>query len=197
MPYGELKDYVLQLLDAYSVAGDEVARSYNNQADMLARIPALTRDALYYMATTVRRLRTVARLADPETVEGWQVYQLPDDCYQVTGQLLQCVGGTIRPCGRYRVVGGRQIWLPAREEGEFLLEYFRYPLVPEGEDSDFLDCPPEAQSAVAYYVAAHLAMEDNNNLYALLHNEFERRLARLQEGVQMESEVVYDAYEAS
>lgn len=30
MTYGEMRDYVLQLLDRYSVAGEAVAESYNN-----------------------------------------------------------------------------------------------------------------------------------------------------------------------
>ena len=198
MTYGEMKDYVLQLLNQYSVAGDMVPLTYNNQADDVARIPALTRDGLYYVTTTARKLRAVADLVSPEPVGEMLVYELPDDFYQMMS------GGLIRldPQGRYtryhkyRLVGGRQILIPAADQGVYKVEYFRYPYVPEGtpEDGDFLDCPPEAQTAVAYYVAAHLAMEDNNYLHGALYNEFEMKMLRLQEGAFLECGVTEDVY---
>ena len=49
-------------------------------------------------------------------------------------------------------------------------------------------------SAVACYVAAHLAMEDNNYLHTALYNEFERKLMRLQEGQRLDQGIVEDAY---
>ena len=39
MTYGELKNYVLQLLNQYSTAGTLTPPTYNNQADYLARLP--------------------------------------------------------------------------------------------------------------------------------------------------------------
>lgn len=196
MTYGEMRDYVLQLLDRYSVAGEPVAKEYNNQADTLIRIPALTRDGLDYVTTTCRLLRTAVELAEPEIMGQWRIYALPDDFYQLAGGLLCLNGGQVRRVQNYVVVGRRQVWLPAGADGTFLLEYFRYPAVPQSfpEDGDFLDCPPEAQSAVAYYVAAHLVMEDSSDLYALLYNEFERKLSRLQEGAVAEWGLTEDAY---
>ena len=197
MTYGEMKDLVLQLLHRYSVAGETVPLSYNEQADTVARIPALTRDALYYITTTVRRLRAVAELANPEELGGMLVYDLPDDCYQPAAGLLQILpDGTVCRMGNYRFVGGRQVLVPKEEKGVLLVEYFRYPAVPVGvpEDDDFLDCPPEAQTAVAYYVAAHLSMEDNQYLHGALYNEFERKMTRLQEGQMQEWGRTEDVY---
>ena len=196
MTYGELKDYVLQLLNTYSVAGSPVAQTYNDQADLVARIPALTRDGLYYVATTTRRLREVAELTEPVVRGQVRLYALPDDFFQPAGGLLQVgADGLRRYCG-YTLLAGRQVAVPASEQGPFLLEYFRYPAVPVGQpaDGDFLDCPPEAQSAVACYVAAHLAMEDNNYLHGALYNEFERKMLRLQEGQYLECGVTEDVY---
>ena len=199
MTYGEMRDYVLQLLSQYSVAGDEVPLTYNNQADDVGKIPALARDGVIYVTTTVRKLRSVADLAAPETVGEMLVYDLPDDFYQMAG------GGLIRfdrqgrfsRYHKYRLVGGRQIMIPAADQGVYKVEYFRYPYVPEGipEDTDFLDCPPEAQPAVAFYVAAHLAMEDSSFLYGALYNQFELKLARLQEGLATDCTVTEDVYE--
>ena len=197
MTYGEMKNYVLKLLNRYSIAGEQVPMSYNDRADIEARIPELTRDALQYIATSCRRLREVAPLAAPERVGKFRLYQLPDDCYQLCGGLLRLTrGGNVVRYSNYRPVGGRQVLIPASDDGQYLVEYFRYPVLFEGEpaDEDFLDCPPEAQMAVAYYVAAHLAMEDNNYLHAALHNEFELKMLRLQEAPVTECGVVEDVY---
>ena len=43
-------------------------------------------------------------------------------------------------------------------------------------------------------VAAHLAMEDDQYLHGSLYNEFEMKLARLQEGAYLECGVTEDAY---
>ena len=198
MTYGEMKDFVLQLLNVYSVAGSKVAQTYNDQADLIARIPALTRDGLLYVTTTVRRLRASAELTGAEKLGTWLVYDLPEDCYQLCGGLLRVDGDGVQRVRNYQVLAGRREIQPKFQDGVWLAEYFRYPAVPAGipEDDDFLDCPPEAQSAVAYYVAAHLAMEDNNYLHGALYNEFEMKLLRLQEGQFLECGVTEDVYAA-
>ncbi|MBQ9968387.1 MAG: hypothetical protein IJO88_06670 [Oscillospiraceae bacterium] len=196
MTYGELKNFVLQLLDRYSVGGEKVALSYNGQADIVARIPALTKDGLLYLATSVRRLRETAPLVSGDRVGDFLCYHLPDDCYELCGGLLRLWDGQVCRFGNYRLVGGRKLLIPRTEKGAFLAEYFRYPALPEGEpqDGDALDCPPEAATALAYYVAAHLAMEDNNYLHGALHNAFELKLMRLREGERAEPGLVEDVY---
>lgn len=191
MTYSELRDFVLQLLNRYSVAGERVADTYNDQADIKARIPQLVQDGLLYMATSCRRLRQVAPLTHPQKAGDGLLYQLPDDCYQIIGGLLRTDG--TRFTG-YRPVGSRQVLV--EQPGEFLVEYFRYPAVVrlDPDDDEFLDCPPEAQTALAYYVAAHLAMEDNNYLHGVLYNEFEMKMLRLQEGVTADCGSVEDVY---
>ena len=64
MNYGQVRDQVLKLLNQYSVAGDKVDGSYNNQADYLLRIPELVNDAMTEIATTARKIPTVLNLAD-------------------------------------------------------------------------------------------------------------------------------------
>ena len=196
MTYGEMKDSVLQLLGRYSVAGEPVALSYNDQGDLTARIPGLVRDALYYIATTARRLRTVAPLTAPAKLGNGLCFDLPADCYQLAaGLLLVGRDGQIHRCRDYRLLGGKQVLVPA-EPGQWLAEYFRYPAVPAAapSENEVLDCPPEAEAAVACYVAAHLAMEDDRYLHGALYNEFERKLAWLQEGPVLESGVTEDVY---
>ena len=197
MTYGEMKTYVLQLLNQYSVEGREVPPSYNCQADDLNRIPALTRDGLYYITTTVRRLRTTAELAQPEPLGDRLLFELPEDFFQMAGGLLKIgPGGEVCRVRDYQMLGGRQILLPQCPGCSWVVEYFRYPAVCSGipREEDFLDCPAEAQSALAFYVAAHVAMEDNNFLYGALLNEFERKMLRLQEGVLTDCGPVADSY---
>ena len=198
MTYGEMRDFVLQLLNQYSVAGSQVPLSYNNQADDVTRIPALTRDGLYYVTTTAKKLPAVLELDDPEPVGNMNAYTLPDDFFQMkSGGILQVDrSGRVSRCGRFRLLGGRQLLLPAEPGTRYRLEYYRYPWTPEGlpQDGDFLDCPPEAQTAVAYYVAAHLAMEDSSFLYGALYSDFELKMARLQEGPVAECTVAEDVY---
>lgn len=197
MTYGEVKDMALQLLNRYSVAGEPVALSYNDQGDMTARIPGLVRDALYYIATTFRRLRSVAVLHGPEQLGDRLCFTLPDDCYQLAaGLLLAEKNGTVHRCRDYRLLGSRKVLVPAQPAGQWMAEYFRYPTVPEPDprDDEVLDCPPEAAAAVACYVAAHLAMEDDRYLHGALYNEFEMKMARLQEGPWTEWGLTEDAY---
>ena len=83
MTYGQLKADVLRLIHQYSIAGNKVATTYNNQQDYLNRIPSLANDALVYLATTARRLREVADLSDPVEMGNWLVYTLPGDFWQL------------------------------------------------------------------------------------------------------------------
>lgn len=198
MTYGEMKTYVLQLLNQYSVAGSTVPLAYNNQADTVARIPGLVRDGLYYVTTTARRLRAEAALTNPERVGEMLVYELPSDYYQMSnsGLLRQDRRGRCSRYRGYRLLGGRKLLIPAADEGSYRLEYFRYPAFQEGtpDDAGLLDCPPEALTAVAFYAAAHLAMEDSSFLYGALYNAFEMKLARLQEGLTTECAAAEDVY---
>ncbi len=192
-----MKDFVLQLLNQYSVAGSRVPLSYNNQADDVTRIPALTRDGLYYVTTAAKKLTAVLELEDPEPVGDMDAYTLPDDFFQMKGGGILQVDrlGRVSGCSRFRLLG-RQLLLPREAGTRYRLEYYRYPWTPEGtpQDDDFLDCPPEVQTAVAYYVAAHLAMEDSSFLYGTLYGDFELKLARLQEGPAAECTAAEDVY---
>ena len=183
MNYGEFKNYVLQLLDRYSVAGTAVPPSYCNQADLLARLPALADDALVCLATTACRLRASAALTNGTAEDGWTVYALPEDCWQL------CADGVYRPGedgvrvrdGCFRLLGGGRIAFP--DDSPRTAEYFRYPraLGPAPADDAALDCPREAAPAAAFYAAAQLVLQDEPNAHAALYNEFETRLSRLGE----------------
>ena len=84
MKYGELRDQVLKLLNQYTVAGDPVAETYNNQADYLKRIPAFANDAMMEIATTTRKIPVTIPLdfLPHEEFGEYLRYCLPADFYQ-------------------------------------------------------------------------------------------------------------------
>ena len=186
MNYGWAKNFVLQLLNQYSRAGEQVAATYNGQSDDIARIPALLNDAQIYAATAfpAGRIRTVDTLDAMPCKENnnWNIYDLPKNFFQLFG------GGLIRTDGKdamrfagYRLIGRDALAIPGDAGTDFLVEYYRYPRVIglEPEDTLELDNSLEVQAALPYYAAAHLAADRDPFLYQVLMNEFENRMARM------------------
>lgn len=201
MTYAWARDFVLQLINQYSVAGDEVQLSYNNQADYIARIPNLLDSAQTILATTVRRIRVTVPLSElPYTEEGeWRVYALPENCWQLASSgLVYFKGDRIQRFHRYHLIGSKQIAVPDCVGEGLLLEYFRRPslLGDNPADGAELDNEPEVQMALPYYAAAHLVMHDNAFAYATLMNEFDDRKSHLYELPQTELSTVEDVYGA-
>ena len=202
MNYKWARDFALELINQYSMAGDPVAASYNNQADYLARIPKLLDDAQHYVATTAGRMRELADLEELSRTErgAWYIYDLPANCWQVcSGGLVRFDGPQLQRYHQYRLIGRNRLAVPKTLDGTMSVEYYRYPikLGTAPKDSTPLDNSEEAQRALPYYVAAHLLMYDNAFAYASLYNEFEAKLARLAEQPHTELTVVEDAYSAA
>lgn len=202
MNYAWARDFSLELINQYSIAGSEIEPSYNNQADYLHRIPKLVDDAQMYIATTAGKIREVVHLEELSRVErgDWVLYTLPSNFWQVYGGgLIRFDGPDLQRYHRYRLLGKKQIAVPKELDGLLSLEYYRYPtsVGPTPADGAPLDNREEAQQAVPYYVAAHLVMHDNAFAYSALYNEFEAKLARLAEVPQTELTVVEDAYSAA
>lgn len=201
MTYKWARDFVLQLLNQYSVAGSKVADSYNNQADYLAKIPKMLDDAQVYVATSTGKIRTITDMSSltRKTVGEWTLYELPEDCWQIcSGGLIRADGPQLHRYSKYRLLGDNGVAVPKELDGELLLEYFRYPalLGDDPVDSANLDNTVEAQMAVPYYAAAMLVMQDDAFVYSALMNEFESKLARMGERRQAELTVIEDAYSA-
>ena len=64
MTYQWARDFTLQLINQYSVAGVKIPETYNAQADYLKRIPKLLDDAQVYAATTAACIRELEPLED-------------------------------------------------------------------------------------------------------------------------------------
>lgn len=203
MNYGWARDFTLELINQYTVAGEKVPASYNNQADYLARIPKLLDDAQHYVATTTGKIRELANLEElPCTGRRgeWLIYTLPANCWYICGSgLIQIDGHRMQRSRKYFPIGRQQIAVPRDLGGLLSVEYYRYPvkLGPNPKDSALLDNTEEAQRCLPYYVAAHLLMQDNAFAYASLYNEFEAKLARLTVVPQGEIYEVENAYATS
>ena len=63
MTYGELKNRVLQYIFSYSIAGDEIQLSYNNQEDYVKQIPGLLNSAQTYIYQ-VKHFEAAVKLSD-------------------------------------------------------------------------------------------------------------------------------------
>ncbi len=200
MNYGEIKKATLKLINQYSIAGDEINSTYNNQDDYLARIPELVNDAMIYIATTVKRISAIALLEElQKSFKGeYTVFTLPENVFEIKsgGIYLQGESGSINVCKTARHIGNT-ILIPTKDitKGAFF-EYYRYPhlLSGEPEDSAMIDNTVETQIAIPYYVAAHIVMQDDSFQYASLYNEFENKLSRLRESVKAEFDRVSDDY---
>lgn len=185
MDYKWAKDYTLELINQYSIAGAVTPETYNNQADYIARIPKLLNDAQMYVATSVGKIRAVEELENLSCDDNgkWRVYTMPRDYWQL------CSGGLIRydehgeleRCNLYHAIGANQIAVSKSVSGNMSAEYYRLPRsLPENPaDDEPLDNTVPAQMTLPYYVAAHLVMYDNAFAYQALMNEFETRLNRL------------------
>ena len=201
MNYKWAKEFTLELINQYSMAGAEIPASYNNQADYLRRIPKLLDDAQVYVATGAGKIRAMAALESlpKQNMGEWVLYRLPKDCWQVcSGGLFRTDGPRLQRYHRYHLVGDNGVALPGQVDGTLLLEYYRYPalLGDAPLDEDPLDNTLEAQMALPYYAAAHIVMHDNAFAYASLFNEFEGKLARLGERPHTDLNVVENAYDA-
>lgn len=198
MKYKEIRDRSLQLLNQYSIAGSVIEESYNNQQDYLNRIPALVNDAMTYIATTAKRIPAVQEIVLEEVFENHGMYEipLPVDCYQISPSgLLRFVDGRAERCASFRRAGNN-LYLPKDAEGEYALEYYRYPqrLELNPDDDDEIDSRVDAQHAIPFYVAAHIVLHDDPGVRDVLMNEFETRLSRLSEEQYVEQGVVEDVY---
>jgi hypothetical protein len=197
MLYSEIKRETLSHIHRYTVAGKPVSASYNNQADYLNRIPTYINEALVNILTLVKREATVYPLTDGEEYGDCLRYELPDDFYTLrSGGVSRIRDGHFEQTNNYRLQGKKHILIPKGDDGEYTVEYYRYPnLLPlDAKDSFNLKEDIEVIQTATYYAAAQLTLHDDEYVYASLYNDYESRLGRLSPGVSMEVRAVDDAY---
>ena len=199
---------MLQLVFSYSLAGQTIPSTYNNQEDYIKQIPGLLNSAQTYLYQ-FKRIPECVRLSDlvcDEDVDGMEMYYLPDDCLRMKpGLLLMTTETRHRMLGAhlterftdYRVIGGNRLLVPEGLGEELFLEYEKrtVPVTDDVADSYVLENVDEVNECIPFYIAAHLVMYDDSFRYASLKNEFEDRLNRLAlNPTYVEDSEVRDAY---
>ena len=197
MKYADIKRAVLSHINQYTMAGSQVAPSYNNQADYLNRIPVLLNEALVNIRTLVKPIPVVLPLENGEPYGGMVRYELPEDCWTIkTGGVSVIRGGKFQRTNQYRLQGKKYILVP--EDGSYTVEYYRYPVqLPLDNtltDSYELDEDPEVIQTATYYASAYLVLQEDEFAYATLYNDYESRLGRISPGITAEGQPVEDSY---
>ena len=197
MKYADIKRAVLSHINQYTMAGAQVAPTYNNQADYINRIPVLLNEALVNIRTLVKPIPVVLPLTDGEPYGGMIRYELPTDCWTIkTGGVSVIRDGRFRRTNQYRLQGRKYILVP--DDGEYTVEYYRYPVqLPLDStltDSYEVEEDPEVIQAATYYASAYLVLQEDEFAYATLYNDYESRLGRISPGITAEVQPVEDSY---
>ena len=197
MKYADIKREVLSHINQYTMAGSQVAPSYNNQADYLNRIPVLLNEALVNIRTLVKPIPVVLPLTAGEPYGGMIRYELPTDFWSLrTGGVSVIRNGRFRRTNQYRLQGRKYILVPG--DGEYTVEYYRYPVqLPLDStltDSYEVEEDPEVIQTATYYVSAYLGLQEDEFADARLYNDYESRLGRISPGITAEVQPVEDSY---
>lgn len=187
MTYGELKDRVLQLIFSYSIAGDTIELSYNNQADYVKMIPGLL-NACQTEVYQLKKIYDSVKLKDldhEQEDDGLVLYHLPDDCITMTPGLIIPRNRGGRPVFErsmdYKLFGGDKMFCPAGLPDNTILEYQKRgtPVPMRIDDNYVLRNPDEVNELIPFYIAAFVVVYDDPFRYSVFYNEFETRLQRL------------------
>lgn len=197
MLYSEIKRATLSHLNQYSIAGTQIAASYNNQADYLNRIPLLINEGLVNVRTLVKPDPVLFQLEEGELVGDLVRYKLPENCWSLkSGSVSVIQNGRFCKTNNYRLQGNDYILVP-EDAGSYTVEYYKYPeLLPASPAEDYdLEEDIEVIHAATYYAAANLVLHDDPTTYSLLYNDYESRMSRISPGVRAEIQPVQDAYQ--
>lgn len=127
-------------------------------------------------------------------------YDLPDDLYQIDGRGIPraTLGtGELKYRKDYMWVGEKTLLLRSDLVGEFVVDYFRFPIRLDNnidDENTYLDNTPDTHEAIPYYVASMLCRHDNAYIADTLYNLFEVKLSRFAEGARSEATMIEDVY---
>ena len=203
MTYGQFKDRVLQLIFSYSIAGDTIELSYNNQEDYVKMIPGLLNTCQSYIYQ-IKKIEDSIMIKDLDWEEmdgGMRLYHLPDDCLKMKPGLIiprgRGYGQVFERFNNYRLFGGDKFMAPANLPDTTIMEYWKrgLPIPDNPPDSYVLRNPDEINDIMPFYVAAFVVMYDDAFRYSALYNEFETRLMRLLPNpTYTENNPIFDVY---
>lgn len=211
LKYGEIKKAVLSHINQYSIAGEQIAPTYNNQDDYLMRIPHLINEGLVNVRTGVKMDPVAYPLENGEPYAGMTRYQLPADFYSLkTGGVSVVLHGMFHKTNEYKLYGRQYILVPHRnrrnpedireeDDPKYTIEYYRYPpqLPANPPDNFVVDEELDVIHAAILYAAADLVRYDDEFMYKTLYNDYMDRLGMIGRKVSVEVSPVSDAYDFS
>lgn len=188
MTIRQCMDFALQLLNQYSITGALVPLSYNDQADAELRMINLINDAQMQIATTAKPIIEVMDIEVPEAASREPLsdipVSMPDNFNAASAVYFTPAHGHDRKlvdARSYKWLGDDTILLPTRPAGTYRIEYSRYPERYEStvDKNTVLDNTQDTHEAIPYFVAAIIALDENQRAYFALYNIWETRLSRL------------------
>lgn len=197
MTWGECKLLTLQTM--YSNDGMELNVDDSNQ-DYVYAMPGKANEALQQLALVGRPLLkrftiTVALGVEEESsADSLTLPAMDTGRYHLSlgtviprfrcmDQLMLDSAGVYDRAEDWSMEGDDVLVLPGSTAGVYTLWYAAYPQTIKAttEDSEVLDCPPEAAVLIPLYIAAELYKEDELAMATMFRNEFEDGLEKLRQ----------------
>mgnify|MGYP000221681885 FL=1 len=178
MTYGECKKQILALIEEYAPNTD----NYTEDEDIATRIPFLVDLAYQELAQTKKIISTkiYAEISDEKKQDTFTSYTLPSDLYQIKNIYLLDKNNK-KGISNYFVSGKNKIYINDNNQGQTVLEYYKYPTTinDKTKDSFYLEIDQDAQSILPYKVANDLLVTDPSANYTAFATEYQRKLQLL------------------
>ena len=178
MTYGECKKQILALIEEYAPNTD----NYTEDEDIATRIPFLVDLAYQELAKTKKIISTkiYAEISDEKKQDTFTSYTLPSDLYQIKNIYLLDKNNK-KGISNYFVSGKNKIYINDNNQGQTVLEYYKYPTTinDKTKDSFYLEIDQDAQSILPYKVANDLLVTDPSANYTAFATEYQRKLQLL------------------
>lgn len=205
MTYGDVRDTTLKIINQYTRIGNRINLTYNEQDDVVNRIPAFANDAQLIIARGPRPIEASQQLNPPEAKPIGQhlLFTLPEDLIDIQPGGLLIIGrhGLTRSSD-YKQMDDDHILVPRelfRHGTVPMLQYYRRPqrLSDSPADDDPMDNVATAQEPIPYYCAAQIMLTDGEAyVHSVLFNMWQDKLNELAKPPQAEHNVIHDVYSA-
>ena len=169
---------ILALIEEYAPNTD----NYTEDEDIATRIPFLVDLAYQELAQTKKIISTkiYAEISDEKKQDTFTSYTLPSDLYQIKNIYLLDKNNK-KGISNYFVSGKNKIYINDNNQGQTVLEYYKYPTTinDKTKDSFYLEIDQDAQSILPYKVANDLLVTDPSANYTAFATEYQRKLQLL------------------
>lgn len=178
MTYATCRDAALKLINRYSIGGTAIATTYNGQADYIARIPDLANDAMTLIMTKVYTNETAFTPTLTAWTGDWSYFDLPTGAFKLYSIVdINADSGEFEEITDWNYMTSSRIAIRTADLNSPIYAYCKTPtMLSSPADDTALDIDAINARAVPYYVAAHLMIHDDPQIYAYLLNEFEKLL---------------------